>query len=519
MKLILVCILVFQSIAPSNTGIGSLQSITHTGYPPLTYEFVSSQVSPEKALETIQVLSSPVFTGRQSGTQGCESAAEWISQYMDSLHLKPCQIDGLGSFYQTFSVPLVQILDSTECIVHGEETIKFEYRNEFYPFFKSDSGSYKSESIFVGYGLITSEYNDYKNIDVRNKTVVILSGKPSFLHTSDYIDVTDIQRKITTAKKQGAKSVLLIDQNATSTTRNWNRKEVWDPGVIPDILCGLLSLNAGEKILNIHSLSIDSIVQKIESSKQSFTFQIQEEIELTISISKQKKQTSNVIGYIPAQKPTTKSFLFVAHYDHLGQDLVNADIFAGSNDNASGVSIVLEVARILQQYHASANYHIVFIAFSGEEEGLLGSKWYVDNPLFPLEEIVAVINLDMVGVGDSEIIAGTDPDFFPALGKSIRFSADQFDIPIQFHPGSLWSGSDQYYFYQNNVPCVFFWRSGLQVWETYHTPQDVPELVQLKNLKETLQLCTYTVLLMTDASFSILPIPLLSQQFGYQFEA
>jgi hypothetical protein len=438
---------------------------------------------------------------------------------MNNLHLEPCQIDGPESFYQTFSVPLVQILDSTECIIHGKETIEFEYRNEFYPFIKSDSGSYKSESIFVGYGLITAEYNDYKNIDVRNKTVVILSGKPSFLHNSDYIDVTDIQRKITTAKKQGAKSILLIDQNATSTTRNWSSKEVWDPGVIPDILCGLLSFHAGEKILNAHSLSVDSIVQKIESTKQSFTFQLQEEIELTISISKQMKQTSNVIGYIPAQRPTTKSFLFTAHYDHLGQDSVNADIFAGANDNASGVSVILEVARILQHYLASANYHIVFIAFSGEEEGLLGSKWYVNQPLFPLDEIVAVINLDMVGVGDSEIIAGTDPDFFPALGKSIRFSADQFELPIQFHRGSLWGGSDQYYFYQNNVPCVFFWRSGLHVWETYHTPQDVPELIQLKNLKESLQLCTYTVLLMTNASLSISPIPLLSQHFGYQFEA
>lgn len=519
MKLILICILAIQSIVPSKTDTSFFRYLSSTGYPPTIYEFVCSQASPQRALETIETLSSPVFTGRQSGTKGCESAAEWISQYMENLSLEPCQIDDSGSYYQTFSVPLIQVLDSTKCTFYGEENIEFEYRNEFYPFIKSDSGSYKSESIFVGYGIITPEYNDYYNVNVRNKTVILLSGSPSFLQSSDFIDIADIQRKFTTAKKQGAKSVLLIDQNATSKTRNWNRKEVWDPGVISDILCGFLSLNAGEKILNTHSLSIDSIVQKIESSKQSFTFSVQENIELTISISKQIKPTSNVIGYIPAQKTTTKSFLFTAHYDHLGQDSVTAEIFSGANDNASGVSVILEVARVLQQCYTTTDYHIVFIAFSGEEEGLLGSKWYVDNPMFPLDDIVGVINLDMVGVGDSEIIAGTDPDLFPEFGQGIRFSAKRLDIPIQFQRESLWGGSDQYFFYQNNVPCVFFWRSGLHVWETYHTPQDVPELVQLENLKESLQLCIYTVLFVTNASLSISPIPLLSQQFDYQFEA
>lgn len=519
MKLFLICVLFFQSIVPGKTDTSSFQYLSSAGYPPTLYEFACSQASPQRSLDTIETLSSPVFTGRQSGTQGCELAAEWISQYMEDLYLEPCQIDDSESYYQTFSVPLVQVLDSTKCTFYGEDNIEFEYRNEFYPFIKSDSGSYKSEPIFVGYGIITPDYSDYHNVDVQDKTVIVLSGSPSFLQPSDYIDIADIQRKFTTAKKQGAKSVLIIDQNADSTIRNWNRKEVWDPGIIPDILCCFLSSSAGEKILNTQSLSIDSVIQKIESSKQSYTFSMQEKIELTISISKQMKPTSNVIGYIPARKPTTKSFLFTAHYDHLGQDSVNAEIFAGANDNASGVSVILEVARVLQQYQTSADYHIVFIAFSGEEEGLLGSKWYVDHPMFPLNDIVGVINLDMVGVGDSEIIAGTDPDLFPELGQAIRFSANQFDIPIQFHRGSLWSGSDQYFFYQNNVPCVFFWRSGLYVWETYHTPQDVPELIQLENLKESLQLCIYTVLLVTDASLSISPIPLLSQQFDYQFEA
>ncbi len=401
MKLILICLLVFQSIVPSKTNTSSFRYLSSTGDPPILYEYACSQASPQRALETIEILSSPVFTGRQSGTQGCKEAAEWISQYMENLHLEPCQIDDSGSYYQKFSVPLVQVMDSTKCTLYGKDNIEFEYRNEFYPFIKSDSGSYKSESIFVGYGIITPEYNDYHNVDVRNKTVILLSGSPSFLQSSDYIDIADIQRKFTTAKKQGAKSVLLIDQNATSKTRNWNRKEVWDPGVISDVLCGFLSLTAGEKIFNTQSLSINSVIQTIDSSKQSYTFSVQEEIELTISISKQIKPTSNVIGYIPAQKPTTKSFLFTAHYDHLGQDLVNGEIFAGANDNASGVSVILEVARVLQQYHTSADYHIVFIAFSGEEEGLLGSKWYVDHPMFPLNDIVGVINLDMVGVGDS----------------------------------------------------------------------------------------------------------------------
>ncbi|MDD4028615.1 MAG: M20/M25/M40 family metallo-hydrolase [Caldisericia bacterium] len=523
----------FPSPTPIQTNTSPLQ-MHRLSY----YQYVSSQTSAKNALATIHTLCSQDFTGRQSGTVGCEHSADWITQYMEQLHLQPCQLESPGSYLQNFSVPLVQIETPTKCLYHGNPVTEFEYRNEFYPYLKSDSGFHKSEGVFAGFGIQTSDYDDYANTDVKDKVVIVLSGQPSFLSSLPYVDHANIQQKIANAKKKGAKAVLIVNQNADSTSVNWEKKEVYDPGTILGILIGFLSLAAAEIIFQDYSLSTDMIINTIESSKKPFTFTILESLEIEITISKEEETTSNVIGFIPSQTPTLSSFLITAHYDHLGQDSINDAYYFGANDNASGVSVMLEIARTFQDIFFTTNIHIVFIAFSGEEEGLIGSKWYVEHPLFPLDEIVGVINLDMVGVGDSSLIAGTDDHFYPELCDSIQEASDTLDIPIEFTPGGLWSGSDQYYFHKNNVPCVFFWKSGTNVWETYHTPRDIPSLIIVENLQETLQICAYTTLSMIHPDFLFFPsppleivhseyylesihkndFPLLSHYFGYQFE-
>jgi hypothetical protein len=539
MKLLSTILVVFQLFSPLH-----LSSLTGSSQPPLEaqrsayYKYISSQTSADNALSTIQALCSRDFAGRQSGTTECENSAEWISQYMKDLSLQPCQMDEPGSYFQAFSVPYVQIENPTTCILHGTPTKEFLYRNEFYPYLKSDSGSHVSDGVFAGFGIATTEYNDYGDIDVQDKVVVVLSGKPSFLSALPY-DYSNIQHKIGTAKKKGAKAILIINQNAESTVVNWEKKEVYDPGTIPSILSGFLSLNAGETILEPYSYSTKTIVDTIESNRKPVSFVIHESIEISITVKKETRTTTNVIGFIPSQNPTLESFLITAHYDHLGQDSINKDYYFGANDNASGVSVMVEIAKTLQEQLFTTDMHIVFIAFSGEEEGLIGSKWYVNNPLFPLEKIAGVINLDMVGVGDTALIAGTDDSFYPDLCNRIQEASDELGIPIEFIAGGLWSGSDQYFFHKNNVPCVFFWRSGKNVWDTYHTPKDVPTLIVKENLQEILQISTYTALSIIHPDNVSIPyhplgkVPLeyplysinqkdfslLSHYFGYQFES
>jgi hypothetical protein len=539
MKLLSTILIVFQLFSPLH-----LSSPTGSSQPPLEaqrsayYKYISSQTSADNALSTIQALCSHDFAGRQSGTIECEHSAEWITQYMNGLSLQPCQMDEPGSYLQTFSVPFVQIENPTRCIFHGNPAKEFLYRNEFYPYLKSDSGSHISEGVFAGFGIATTGYNDYQDMDVQDKVVIVLSGKPSFLSALPY-DYSNIQHKIGTAKKKGAKAILIINRNAESIDVNWEKKEVYDPGTIPSILSGFLSLDAGDTILESYSHSTKTIIDTIESSRKPFSFAIHESIEIDITVKKEARTTSNVIGFIPSRNPTLESFLITAHYDHLGQDSINKDYYLGANDNASGVSVMIEIARTLQDQLFTTDMHIVFIAFSGEEEGLIGSKWYVNNPLFPLDQIVGVINLDMVGVGDTPLIAGTDARFYPDLCNSIQEASSVLNIPLEFITGGLWSGSDQYFFHQNNVPCVFFWRSGKNVWDTYHTPKDIPALIVKENLQEILQISTYTTLSIIHPDVVTIPydpmdmVPLeyptysvngkdfslLSQYFGYQFES
>jgi len=183
-------------------------------------------------------------------------------------------------------------------------------------------------------------------------------------------------------------------------------------------------------------------------------------------------QTQNVVGYVKGSKYPDKYFVFTAHYDHLGM-MGNYTYYPGANDNASGSSMILDLARHYSLPENSPEYSVVFILFSGEEVGLYGSKYFVDNPLFPLEDIKLDVNLDMVGSGSDGItvVNGTLYDTLMQKMQAIN-TKNQFLKEIKLRGESC--NSDHCPFYQKGVQSIFIYTRGKELVE-YHTIADKPD--------------------------------------------
>jgi aminopeptidase YwaD len=206
----------------------------------------------------------------------------------------------------------------------------------------------------------------------------------------------------------------------------------------------------------------------------------------------------NVIGYLQAiNENSDDTVLIVAHFDHLGKHPMYNTIYRGANDNASGVSCLLEIARVLSNNNFFPSVNFVFIAFSGEEEGLIGSKFYVKNPVFPLNNIKAVINLDMVGSGAGDLTYGIGSTSSSLLDEYLSTCAKALNIRIRFDSDLTKPNSDHYPFAQSGIPYIFFLKDDPTHIGHYHTTRDTIETIDPKNLEDASKLS-----LLITSSFS-----------------
>lgn len=212
----------------------------------------------------------------------------------------------------------------------------------------------------------------------------------------------------------------------------------------------------------------------------------------TISIHAKNKfyknyQTQNVIGFIEGKVQADSFFVFTAHYDHLGQ--MGAEVyFPGANDNASGTAMVLDLARYYSKPENKPDYSIVFMAFSAEEAGLIGSFYYANNPLFPLDRIKFLINLDMVGSGSEGIKVVNGTIFENEFEKLVQLNEEQEYIASVNKRGEA-ANSDHYPFYAKGVPAFFIYTLGDECKE-YHNIYDVSENVPLTEYEDLFRLLT-----------------------------
>ncbi len=452
----------------------------------------------------IRYLADDRLAGRFPGSDGIEYAARYIADRFAGAGLQPVGDD--HSYYQTFEFPGEVKLGKNNrlAVSQNSQLRELKLETDFMPIAFSALDTVEAEVVFAGYGISApdDQYDDYAGLDVTGKIVLLLRSSPRTDTTAANSDPHDphavqdalvryaaLRHKLVTARQKGAAGVLFVTGPAQKDELEDIVKfrtdyEFKDSG----IAAAGISRTVAESLLKASGKTLTEAQAAIDSKRQPASFALAG-IKLTLQTDVQtiKVNVRNVVGFLPGQ--TDEVVVIGAHYDHLGlggpSSLdARSDVFHnGADDNASGTAGLLELAAYFGQNLAniinktsaqkpsqgSALRHgLLFIAFTAEELGLIGSKYYVENPLLPLNKTVAMINMDMIGrMKDSKLIVngtGTSP-VWPDLIKSVN-ATYKFDLAMK-EDGP--APSDQTSFYRKDVPVLFFFTGAH---EQYHKSTD-----------------------------------------------
>ncbi|ABM25253.1 MULTISPECIES: M28 family metallopeptidase [Shewanella] len=436
------------------------------------------QMNEARFRNDIKALSSDEFEGRAPTTHGEKLTLDYLTKAFTEMGLKGAY---QGSFLQP--VPMVSYTadEAQQVTLAG---LPFKYRQDIVLNSRHDNGGIRVENaplVFVGYGVNAPEYgwNDYQDLDMKGKIAVILVNDPGFARPDSGKftgkAMTYYGRwsyKFEEASRQGALGALII-HDTEPASYPWSVIENSWTGPQQDLVLskaeqdsrvqveGWLTLDAATQIFDKAGLSLPNLMARAADSPINLP------LEQTANIAFKNKaeyaNSYNVVATIPGNTQADEQILFTAHWDHIGKDETKTgdQIYNGAMDNASGIAGILEIARQLvdnvKQGHGLAR-SVTFIATTGEEQGLLGSRYYAANPLYPIDKTVAVLNLD------STNIYGKTKDFtIVGKGKSeletylIDAAKQQNRIPMgEKNPASGgFFRSDHFSFAKLGVPAVF----------------------------------------------------------------
>ncbi len=472
------------------------------------------QADPTRVLNDIKTLSAPEMEGRGAGTKGLARAADLIVKRYKELKIPPA---GNHGYLQPFTLITGAQLKSDNRLGfgNGDKTIELKANQDFVPFSFSSSGQVEGSVVFAGYGVTADEYqyDDYANLDVKDKIVVVLRYEPtSFAAKSGEQGLTHHSRMITkaiNARNHGARAVVMVngklgDGEEDLLTRFGSVSGPENIGIVfvqakNDVAAGWLQ-NAGR--------SLKDVQDQINSTTKPASFALPDSLHLSlkVDIETTRATANNILAYLPGQ--TDEYVIVGAHYDHLGRGNIDSlapsqigQIHPGADDNASGTAGVLELARLLAPERGQLKRGILFTDFAGEELGLLGSAEWVKEPTHPLEKAIAMINMDMIGrIKDDKVYiggVGTGSTFKPILEQAQKESAKKGSAFKIEYSASGYSSSDHTSFVSKKIPVLFFF-SGLH--SDYHKPSDTWDKINAPSAAKLLDLVENVTVQLANAN-------------------
>ena len=456
----------------------------------------SIQLRGQQLLADVAVLSR-AYEGRQTGTAHDTGSASFVAERFQALGLVPAGIERLNgrpqSWFMTHPVNVVQILETpTLSITQGSEQRSARLGEDFLPCLDSPPINSTAPVVFVGYGIAdtASGLNEYTGIDVSGKVALFLRGKPE-----DYQSTVTHTQKVRTAQDRGAIAYLtatgpvLSKYDArrglpTGPMAFYNRNPHLAPETAPDrTLPGAwISTSLAESMLTGTGESLAARQHAIVATRRPQSVATNSTVGLSWDAVQSTGRLVNVLGLIPGQGSTLPvhqqpTVVVGAHRDHFGRH--GGMLFPGADDNASGTAILLEAARILMQPPFRSLRAILFMSFSGEEQGLLGSQLYIRHPVRPLAQTVAMVNVDHAGVGNGRLTVGLSglPQAVAIRAGERAGLADRLDL-FGFFPGG-----DHVPFKNVGIPTVTIVSSGEH--PHFHHPSDRVETVNQTILETT----------------------------------
>lgn len=445
------------------------------------------EVTPQEIHHHIKYLASDELQGRRAGTEYADKAAAYIAEEFRRYGLQP--VSSTQGFYQEFEfVSGVEVGEKNSLTVRvGEKNINYKVNSDFIPLAFSKDTSVSGEVVFAGYGITAKdlEYDDYAGLDVKGKIVLVLQyGPEGNTPHGKFSQYLPLRLKAMTAREKGAAAILLVtgplDADRDDLMKLRYDFAFADAG-IPSVQ---IRQAVADEMLKMVGTTLKGVQEKIRSSQKPAAFTLPGvSARLSSEVKKIRSKTKNVIGVLPGSDAKLKDEYLVvgAHYDHLGLGGAGSlipdtvAVHYGADDNASGVAGLLELAQMFSSQKTEIKRSILFMAFGAEELGNLGSGHFVNQPLVPLNSIIGMINLDMIGrKKDSTLIVhgtGTSPSWNHLL--------ERFNSPKRFNLKLNPEGygpSDHASFYAKDIPVLFFFTG---VHEDYHKPSDTEEKINV----------------------------------------
>ena len=483
----------------------------------------SQGISKDNAYKHLSVLASDEYEGRETGTRGGWKAADYIRDHFKTIGLKgPVK----GDYFQP--VDMVRYTLSQILTIDGQPA---EALKDFYIMPQTVSAKgfmFNTPTIlFAGYGLTKDGYNDFDGQIVAGKVVMVLRaagpGMTASTPASARVAGAALSTKLKYLSENKATAVLVIDpavDNLSENLKNYlqteqlvmksqeNAERLNAAQAMPVITIGSGTAN---KILAGTGTNLEALIKKIADAGKPAT----QEIKIGVSVSANKIEKAvraeNVLGFLEGSDPKLKKEVLVvtAHYDHIGitpnakgDDKINN----GADDDGSGTTGVLLIAEAFAKAKKAGKgpkRSILFMTVTGEEKGLLGSEWYSENPVFPLEKTITNLNIDMIGRGDKD--HESDNNFVYIIGSDMlssdldrigkKANKDYVNIKLdekynnRTDPNRFYYRSDHYNFAKHGIPVIFYFNG---VHDDYHQPGDEVSKIDFPMLAKRAKLVYFT---------------------------
>ncbi|MFL5342345.1 MAG: M28 family peptidase [Gemmataceae bacterium] len=474
----------------------------------------ADDVSIERLRKDLTYLTSDECEGRGAQTQGLHKAAAYIAAEFKRLGLEPGGLN--GTYFQPFSMRAgrSKLVGTNKLVLKGPlgQEIELKLGEQFQVVGMSGNGKVTAPVVFAGYGISDKEtnYDDYQGADVAGKIVIVLRKSPmpgapqvSFGGQRNN-QLSSLVNKVATADQAKAAGIIFVSDRDTVG------------GFLGDRLMPFENTSEAEVPANIPSVHVRRSVvdEMLQSSLAKELRTVEREIDrdlkprttpltgwtATVDVAVERKtvEVKNVIGVLPGHGPLAKEIVVVgAHYDHLGRgergslerdEKKRTEIHHGADDNGSGTVSVMELARRFAGRKGFEGRTLVFMTFSGEEQGLLGSRYFCKHPTFPLDTVAAMVNLDMVGRLRPDKDTKKDALDIGGVGSAKGFETlvDELNKKYDFKLKKTASGygrgdSDHASFAEKKLPTYFFF-TGLHT--EYHRPSDTVDTINFSGMRK-----------------------------------
>jgi Zn-dependent M28 family amino/carboxypeptidase len=443
-------------------------------------------ITPDGLLAHIKVLGSDEFEGRAPGTKGEELSVQYISDQFKQIGLKPGNPDGT----YTQEVPLAGIKSEPRMsFTVGDGVIDLKYPDDFVassarlrPQIKIND----SEVVFVGYGVVAPEYgwDDYKDVDVRGKTLLMLIGDPPVRDPNDPSKLDDKMfkgkamtyygrwmYKYEIAAQKGAAAAVIIHETGPAgypysvVKTSWGKENYEIDSANKNVDAvearSWITLDDAKKLLAACEQDFD-VLKKSAITKEFRPVMLNAKANIDIKQQLRSFKSHNVVGKLEGSDPKLRDeyIIYTAHWDHLGRhpELQGDQIFNGAIDNASGVASLIQLATAFTKLNPPPKRSVLFMATTAEEAGLLGAKFYAAHPLYSLEKTLADINIDTINpwgkTRDIEDLSNNNSTLDDLLAAAAKRNGREMKPNSQPEKGGFYR-ADHFEFSKRGVPSLY----------------------------------------------------------------